>query len=357
MKINFVIPTPGNTGGLHVIYKYAEEFQKKGHEVNIYYPLKLYLLDFSRNKIWQKGFVFYRTLVNIYHFCICHDEKKYNDNVNMKFVPLINDFYIPDADYVIATAWPTAYDVAKLGKEKGEKYYFIQDYEIWDDEYKGNESYKLPLHHIVIAKWIDDVLNKKVGVKKRTIINNGIDLMEYHNENKKINRKEPLNFLMLYHSLPKKGVKYGLEVFDKIRKEYQGVTLTMFGVKKGDDIPDYVNFVENPSQNEIRNLYCNADIYIYPSLIEGWGLTVVEAMAAKCAVVGTNTGCLIDIGINGKNVMISEPKDIEGMVDNIRLLIEDRELLEKISIEGYESVQKLSWDKSVEKFLDVLKKD
>ena len=36
MKINFVIPTPGNTGGLQVIYKYAEEFQKKGHDVRIY---------------------------------------------------------------------------------------------------------------------------------------------------------------------------------------------------------------------------------------------------------------------------------------------------------------------------------
>ena len=32
MKINFVIPTPGNTGGLQVIYKYAEEFQKKGFQ-------------------------------------------------------------------------------------------------------------------------------------------------------------------------------------------------------------------------------------------------------------------------------------------------------------------------------------
>ena len=50
MKINFVIPTPGNTGGLQVIYKYAEEFQKKGHDVRIYYPLKLYLLDYSLNK-------------------------------------------------------------------------------------------------------------------------------------------------------------------------------------------------------------------------------------------------------------------------------------------------------------------
>ena len=49
MKINFVIPTPGNTGGLQVIYKYAEEFQKKGHDVRIYYPLKLYLLDYSLN--------------------------------------------------------------------------------------------------------------------------------------------------------------------------------------------------------------------------------------------------------------------------------------------------------------------
>lgn len=75
MKINFVIPTPGNTGGLQVIYKYAEEFQKKGHDVRIYYPLKLYLLDYSLNKFRQIMFVIYRTLVNIFHFCICHNEK------------------------------------------------------------------------------------------------------------------------------------------------------------------------------------------------------------------------------------------------------------------------------------------
>ena len=122
MKINFVIPTPGNTGGLQVIYKYAEEFQKKGHDVRIYYPLKLYLLDYSLNKFRQIMFVIYRTLVNIFHFCICHNEKKYNSKIIMKYVPVINDFFMPNADYIIATAWPTAYDVAKLSDKKGKKY-------------------------------------------------------------------------------------------------------------------------------------------------------------------------------------------------------------------------------------------
>lgn len=36
----------------------------------------------------------------------------------MKYVPVINDFFMPNADYIIATAWPTAYDVAKLSDKK-----------------------------------------------------------------------------------------------------------------------------------------------------------------------------------------------------------------------------------------------
>lgn len=44
---------------------------------------------------------------------------------------------MPNADYIIATAWPTAYDVAKLSDKKGKKYYFIQDFEVWDDKKGG----------------------------------------------------------------------------------------------------------------------------------------------------------------------------------------------------------------------------
>jgi len=354
MKINFVIPTPGNTGGLQVIYKYAEEFQKKGHDVRIYYPLKLYLLDYSLNKFRQIMFVIYRTLVNIFHFCICHNEKKYNSKIIMKYVPVINDFFMPNADYIIATAWPTAYDVAKLSDKKGKKYYFIQDFEVWDDKKRGMQSYRLPLRHIVIAKWISDILDEKIGIKERVIINNGIDLDEYYNDNKNVNYNMPLHFLMLYHKLPKKGVKYGLKVFDKVLEKYPGSTLTMFGIKKEESLPKYVHFVENPTKSEIRKLYCEADVYIYPSLIEGWGLTVVEAMAAKCTVIGTNTGCMLDIGKDGENTLLSEPGDIDGMFDNIEKVIQNRNLLEKISFAGYETACTLSWEKSVEKFLDIL---
>lgn len=39
---------------------------------------------------------------------------------------------IPDADVVFATAWETAYTVSRLHEKKGRKYYFVQNYEIWD---------------------------------------------------------------------------------------------------------------------------------------------------------------------------------------------------------------------------------
>lgn len=354
MKINFIIPSPGNTGGLQVIYKYAEEFEKLGHDVIIYYPLKLYLLDHKKNIFWQISFTIYRTMINIFHFCICHDEMKYCNKVRQKYVPMIKNRFIRNADVVIATAWPTAFDVDKLNCKKGKKYYFIQDYEIWDDEKRGEESYKLPLQHIVIAKWICDTLNRNIGYRPRTIINNGIDVEKYSNDNKKINYNSPIHFLMLYHTLPKKGVKQGLDAYKQIQDRYPGVSLTLFGVKKGKDVPDDVEFIENPSQEEIRKLYCEADIYIYPSIVEGWGLTVIEAMAAKCAVVGTETGCLLDIGKNYENVLLSKPGDVEGMVENIEKLINDRALLERISLAGNNSIQELSWEKAVGKFIEIL---
>ena len=96
-----------------------------------------------------------------------------------------------------------------------------------------------------------------------------------------------------------------------------------------------------------------ADIFIFPSLEEGWGLTPLEAMACGCAVVATKTGFVIDLGENGKNMMISEPGDIQGMVDNIFYMLQ-KDNLEKISIEGYKLASSLSWTRACQKFIDCL---
>ena len=94
-------------------------------------------------------------------------------------------------------------------------------------------------------------------------------------------------------------------------------------------MPEYIDYIQNPSQDLIVKMYSTSDIFIFPSLEEGWGLTPLEAMACECAVVATRTGFVLDLGKHEDNMMISNPGDIEDMVNNIEKLINDTKLLKK----------------------------
>lgn len=124
-----------------------------------------------------------------------------------KYVLSINNLFMKDADAVIATSWPSAYRVNKLNKDKGKKFYFIQDFEIWDNEEYVKETYKLPLNKIVISSWINQRMREELDIGPFPIVFNGLDTDMYHNTGKRKEDTSEINFLMLNHILPKKGVK------------------------------------------------------------------------------------------------------------------------------------------------------
>lgn len=90
-----------------------------------------------------------------------------------------------------------------------------------------------------------------------------------------------------------------MNAFEFARKKVKNLSLELFGMEAPVGMEDYA-FHKSPNVEELRRLYNWADIFIFPSKNEGWGLTPIEAMACGCAVVGTNTGCMIDLGVNEK---------------------------------------------------------
>lgn len=356
MKISFILPALCGAGGIDVVYEHANRLTKN-NEVTIYAPIITYNL-MRGNILIDLLKQIYATLKTIKWFyvdklpCIMSDRKK----VTIKPVLLINNRHLKDADCVIATAWCTAYDVSRLSESKGEKVYFVQGYEIWDNEKLGKKSYALPLHKIVIAKWIKDKLISECGCKEEIpVINNGIDTNIYKPK-ERTEKDKFINCIMLDHDLEKKGVKFGLEAFNKAKEKVPELKLTMFGRKKSSYVTNEIKYYKNPKKNILIDLYQSSDIFIFPSIEEGWGLTPIEAMACKCAVVGTNVGCMLDIGVNEKNVLLCNPKDTDKMAEGIIRLAKDAELRKSIANCGYETVQKLDWETSTLKFESELKK-
>ena len=141
----------------------------------------------------------------------------------------ISDRYIRAADATIATAWPSAYEVNALRPECGRKLYFIQDYEVWDNDEWGKASYRLPLGHIVIAKWIDEVLTEQLGCRPAKIVHNGIDT-DFFKPAKAEKRHDDVRCLMLYHPLEKKGVKDGVRAFEMAKKRNTKLSLEMLSL-------------------------------------------------------------------------------------------------------------------------------
>lgn len=352
MKINFIIPFTNKTGGIKMIFEYANRLQEKGNDVLIYVPMLAY-------KFNNKGLIGSLKRIKASGSTIkrCNNVNWFDLKVPIKLVPTISDRYIRNANSILATAWPTAKDVYNLNNNKGNKYYFIQGYEIWSGKKEEvDQSYLLPLKQITIANWIKELM---VGKFKRTdtqIVYNGIDFNEFNNKNKKFENHNKQIVCMMYSKSEFKGYKEGLEAFESVKSRLPELKLILFGMEKGENIPSYAEFHLNPSREELKSIYCKSDVFIFPSKFEGWGLTPLEAMACKCAVVGTNVGAINEIGVNGENVLISEPGDVEVLAQNLYEILNDIELMKKISINGYNTVINFSWDKSIEKFENILKK-
>ncbi|MDR0305501.1 MAG: glycosyltransferase family 4 protein [Chitinispirillales bacterium] len=276
----------------------------------------------------------------------------FSEKIPVKPVPVINNFFIPDSDIVIATAWPTAYDVAKLSPKKGRKYYFVQDYEIWGKNIKETEdSYRLPLNILTISPWLTDLMKSKFNRHDVKEIQNGIRLDKFYPQTAK--SFDCASILLMSHSLPTKGSKDAIDALSIVKQRYPQLKINMFGMDNQPDAPFQFEYHRNPQYEKLLSLYQNATIFIFPSRREGWGLTPIEAMSCKCAVIATNVGCIPVIN-NGKNLILAQTENPTSIAEGVITLLNDKNFAEKTAHEGWVSVQGLDWTKQAHKLEEYL---
>jgi len=95
-----------------------------------------------------------------------------------------------------------------------------------------------------------------------------------------------------------------------------------------------VKFLNNISENDLACLYQMANISVYISFFEGFGLPVIEAMASGCPVITTNISCLPETA--GGAALLCTPNDIEQLGKQIKTLMENKELRSELIQKGIE---------------------
>jgi glycosyltransferase involved in cell wall biosynthesis len=109
------------------------------------------------------------------------------------------------------------------------------------------------------------------------------------------------------------------------------------------------------SEGEKRELIKSADVFIFPTFYEGFGLPILEAQRLGVPVVTSNISSLSEVG--GESVFYVDPHEPEIIADAIFKLISDQKLKDDIIKKGCENVKKFSWEKCTDEIAQLLNSD
>lgn len=111
---------------------------------------------------------------------------------------------------------------------------------------------------------------------------------------------------------------------------------------KSEGIEDKIILAGYLSDEEKASLYCGARAFVFPSLYEGFGIPVLEAMACGTPVLTASVSSLPEVA--GDCAVMCDPLDTHMIADGFYALATDDELCLRLSAQGYERSKQFSWD-------------
>ena len=359
MRIVFLLRKTSISGGVRVVFEYANRLHDRGHDVYVVYPIwnnpifdvRWKLNIFSLKRIY---WAIKSILINLIK---PNKVEWFPLKTKLLKVPTFNKKYIPKADIIVATRWETTYQVIKYPDAYGKKFYLIQHYENWcGPEDKVNLTYNLGLNNIVISDWIKNILVKKLNAKIEKVIPNGVDTNQFYIDRKDNPNKNEVRILMAYRNEKWKGAADGIKAFEIAKKACPNIKLVMFGPSPNMEITKDVEFHELPYGDKLRKIYNSCDIFIFTSYYEGFALPPMEAMACGCAVVTTDVGAVSNYAIKNETALVVDPHDINNIAKSIVQLVKNKKEREIIAKNGFNYIKKFNWDKSTDELEATFKK-
>ncbi|OQA03264.1 MAG: D-inositol 3-phosphate glycosyltransferase [bacterium ADurb.Bin400] len=106
------------------------------------------------------------------------------------------------------------------------------------------------------------------------------------------------------------------------------------------------------SNSELANLYSGADAFVFPTLYEGFGIPILEAMASGTPVITSTTSSMPEVA--GDAAVLVDPTNISDITDALNKLLTNPALKKAYVAKGLERAQQFSWDSSASKLLSII---
>ena len=324
LEITYIMVWTKVCGGSKIILEYANRLAKKGHKINI--------VTYDEYPDWYE----------------------LSDKINFVKVPENEDIekYIPNSDVVVPTSWKCIRKAIKANKgpvaffEQGGSHLFEIDRL---SEIKRKVVYdrmQLPPFIYTVSKYSAEKIEEIYG-RRSSIIYNALESKIFYPREKERNENEISITIVGSEDFKFKNVGEVLEVIRELKEKYQIKLNWITQTEPKINIEEGKNAIVNPEQKIIGDVLRNTDIYICNSEYESFGLPTLEAMTCGATVITTDTGGMRDFVIDRENALVIKHHNKEDMKEKIEMLINDKNLMHKMSQNGIATASKFNWDNTI----------
>jgi glycosyltransferase involved in cell wall biosynthesis len=315
LRISFVLPHAGLSGGIRVVAIYAEQLIRRGHQVTV--------ISTEWEPPGRRGKA--KAMVRKWLHQLNPRAKGSLDpshfdglNVDHRRVTgsrAVTDADVPDADVVVATWWETAPWVASLSSCKGAKAYFVQDYGAHDGQPMDAvaETWKLPLHKIVISKWLMSLIDHHNGDPHADYVPNAVDQAMFHAPPRGKQKRPTVG--LQYNPVPQKGCDIMVNAIELAMRSVPDLHTVGYGPGEPQHhtpLPSGAEYWQYAPNHKLKEIYASCDAWLFGSRLEGFGLPILEAMACRTPVIATPAGAAPErLGEGGG--MLVKPDDAHDM--------------------------------------------
>ena len=191
----------------------------------------------------------------------------------------------------------------------------------------------------------DSFISQGIPSEKLTVIPYGANIDRFRPAEDVANDSNAFRLLFVGQLSQRKGISYLLRAYEKFQGP--GTRLTLVGSIYADDQPlkpysGLFQHVPHIPQTELVQQYQRADVFVFPSLLEGLGLVVLEAMASGLPVITTpnGPGDIVRDGVDGFVVPIRDP---EAIVEKLEYLRANPDRRREMGINARQRAQEFSW--------------
>ncbi|KKP52913.1 MAG: mannosyltransferase B-like protein, partial [Candidatus Roizmanbacteria bacterium GW2011_GWA2_33_33] len=252
--------------------------------------------------------------------------------------------------------------------------YFPEDFikkDLWQLKNWTNFSIKKASRIIAVSKTTkkDIIKNYDVNENKVTVVYNGYEKLfknlEIKNSNLNKNLKFKIkNFILFVGTIqPRKNLEVLIDAFDKFSQINKDFKLIIVGKKgwlyesifekiKMMNLDKKTIFTGHVTDEELIWYYKNAFCFVLPSLYEGFGIPVLEAMGYDCPTIVSMSSSLPEIG--GDASLYFDPINSDDLLEKLNTFQDDDKLRKELISKGRQRIKDFSWEKCAKATLDVI---